>query len=147
MPLGAPPQRGLADKPEVTKRRWLAVAAVVVLLGLGAIVADRAWFSDPDFSIGSRHHVTVRVIHPCERRSFGFPQFVYGGRVWWIAGESAEGAGISLNPPASGTLLITGPLPGSPEGRSTNSAVLLYRGGRIPLEGGGQAMLVECGIH
>jgi hypothetical protein len=114
---------------------------MVAILGAAALAVDRSWFSDPDLSVGSRHHVTIRVIHPCENKAFAFTQIPYAGRVWWIAGQSDEEAGISVNPPSSGTLLITGPSPGA------TNAVLLLGNKRIRLEGGRLGMPVECGIH
>ena len=131
------------------RRRVIVVmaAALTVIVLAAAVVIDQTWVDGPDLSVGSRHHVTVEVEHPCGPGSVVLRQVQYGGHVWWVDGSPR----VPLGQGTGATLVITRPVTSGPAGVSTESldtADLDVGGHLVPLEGGGQSgPLFSCPIQ
>jgi hypothetical protein len=111
------------------------VFAVIVLVGAVAVVVYQTWVAAPDLAVGSRHHVTVEVDHPCGPNSVVLRLVRYGGHVWWVDGSPSTAPGSG----AAGTLIITRPVTSGVATGSTDTADLDVGGHLLALEGGGES--------
>ncbi len=131
------------------RRRVVLVMAValVVLIVAVAVVVDQTWLAQPDLAVGSRHHVTVQVEHPCGPNSVVLRLVRYGGHVWWVDGSPTA----PLASGTSATLVITRPVTNGVapvSAGSTDTADLDVGGQLLALEGGGEAgPLFSCPIR
>ncbi len=128
------------------RRRVVMVmaAAVMVLVVAVAVVVYQTWVAGPDLAVGSRHHVTLEVEHPCGPNSVVLRVVSYGGHVWWVDG-SPSAAPASQTP---ATLIITRPVTSGLAMGSSDTADLDVGGHLLALEGGGESgPMFSCPIQ